>query len=646
METARIERRLSAIMVADVVGYSHLIQVDEAATLAAVKALRTEIIDPLVATHNGRVVKSMGDGLLVEFGSVVDAVACSVAVQKELSSEPEPGVSPARLLVLRIGVNLGDVVVDGEDLLGDAVNIAARLEQKCQPGGVLISGTAYDHLQGKLGLPLDFAGEQLVKNMERPVRSYTVRLDGSVADAPGRTWAIPERIRLPIAAAVLLVAAGLGAGAYHFWPQPPHVVATTKPSIAVLPFVNLGSDAVSGRLAEGLTDDIITDLTRYRDFDIIARNSLEAYRTRSTNVRQIGDELGVRYLLEGSIQRAGDRIRVTAQLIDVASGTNVWSDRWDRPAEDIFAVQSEVSEHTASAVAGSDLLLADMQAAARRKLPGDLQAYDLTVLAYNSFLKGTEAGTLEGIEYAERATARDPNFARAYVQKAWLVQELSKYRRNWNEASVEMEQLARIAIRLDPYDANAHILLAWTLGTLGKNAEAMTETNRALELNPSSADILNMAADTMAFLGKPEEGAAMCDRSFRLNPTPPDWYYSDCVTNLFFTGRYQEAVDAVDRGAASTEASPSMLVWKAASLAELGQADKAAKTVKELEGLYSEVSFEWLLNTGWNFERAQEQDRILEASRKAGLRLCATENEIAEFSSPKRLKECEAQTSG
>ena len=631
-------------MVADVVGYSRLIEVDEASTLSAVKALRAEIIDPLVATHNGRVVKSMGDSLLMEFGSVVDAVACAVAVQKELSREPEPEASSARLLVLRIGINLGDVVVDGDDVLGDAVNIAARLEQKCEPGGVLISGTAYDHMQGKLGLPLDFAGEQHVKNMDRPVRSYTVRLDAS-AEPPSLRRELPRWL-IPAAAALVVAAVVAGAGAYHFWPRPVPVVATTKPSIAVLPFVNLGGDAASGRLADGLTDDIITDLTRYRDFDIIARNSLEAYRSRPTNVRKIGDELSVRYLLEGSIQRAGGRIRVTAQLIDVASGTNIWSDRWDRPAEDIFAVQTEVAEHTASAVAGSDLLLADMRAEARRKLPEDLQAYDLTVLAYNSFLKGTEADTLEGIEYADRAIARDPNFARAYVQKAWLVQELSKYRRNWNEASVEMEQLARTAIRLDPYDGNAHILLAWTLGTLGKNAEALAETERALQLNPSSADILNMAADTMAFLGKPEEGAAMCDRSFRLNPTPPDWYYSDCVTNLFFTGRYQEAVEAVDRGAASTEASPSMLVWKAASLAELGQADAAAKAVKELEGLYSEVSFEWLLNTGWNFERAQEQDKILEASRKAGLRLCATENEITEFTSPKRLPECEAKTAG
>jgi TolB-like protein/class 3 adenylate cyclase len=644
METARVERRLSAIMVADVVGYSHLIRVDEASTLGAVKALRAEIVEPLVASHSGRIVKSMGDGLLIEFGSVVDAVACAVAVQKELA-EPEPGASPAHLLVLRIGINLGDVVVDGDDVLGDAVNIATRLEQKCQPGGVLISGTAYDHMQGKLGLPLDFAGEQHVKNLDRPVRSYTVRLDGSAE--PQRRLALPQWL-IPVAAALIVAAIGAGAGAYYFWPRPPVPMAagTSKPSIAVLPFVNLGSDAVSGRLAEGLTDDIITDLTRYRDFDIIARNSLEAYRNRPTDVRKIGDELSVRYLLDGSIQRSGERIRVNARLTDVVSGTQVWSQRWDRLAEDIFAVQTEVAEKTASVVAGSDLLLADMQAAARRKLPEDLQAYDLTVLSYESFLKGTEADALAGIEYADRAIARDPNFARAYVQKAWLVQDLSKYRRNWNEASVEMEQLARTAIRLDPYDANAHILLAWTLGTLDKNAEALAETNRALELNPSSADILNMAADTMAFLGKPEEGAAMCDRSFRLNPTPPDWYYSDCVTNLFFTGRYQEAVEAVDRGAASTEVSPSMLVWKAASQAELGRGDAAGKTVKELEGLYSEVSFEWLLNTGWNFERSEEQDRILAAARKAGLRLCATENEITEFSSPKRLKECEAKTSG
>jgi tetratricopeptide (TPR) repeat protein len=285
-----------------------------------------------------------------------------------------------------------------------------------------------------------------------------------------------------------------------------------------------------------------------------------------------------------------------------------------------------------------------MNAEARRKLPRDLQAYDLTVLAYESLLKGTEAATVAGINYSDQAISRDPNFARAYVQKAWLLQELAKYRRNWNEASRQMEDLARTAIRLDPYDANAHILLAWTLGTLGKNSEALEETTRALELNPSSADILNMAADTMAFLGKPEEGLAMCDRSFRLNPTPPDWYYTDCVSNLYFAGRYEAAIDAVDRGTASSEASPSVLVWKAASEAELGRTGEAAATVKKLEQLYWEVSFEWLLNTGWNFEREQERDQILASAKKAGVRICATADELTEFTSPNRLPECEASS--
>ncbi len=640
MDPARVERRLSAIMVADVVGYSRLIEADEATTLGAMRALRTEVIEPRVTENKGRIVKQTGDGVLVEFASVVDAVGCAVAIQKEIA-ERQTDVPAERRVLLRIGINLGDVVVEGDDLFGDGVNVAARLEPLAEPGGILISGTAYDHMQGKLGLPLDYVGEKQVKNIERPVRAYAVRLSGPPRTPPStRSW--PVRRLLPFAAAAVIAIAVAGAGMFYWWPRAPAARETVRPSIAVLPFDNFGGDAASGRLADGLTEDIITDLARYRDFDIIARNSVEVYKDKPTDVRQIGKDLNVRYVLEGAIQREGQRVRVNAQLIDTANGVHLWSQRWERPAKDVFAVQIEVAEHTASIVAGSDLLLADMQAAARRKRPGDLQAYDLTVMAYGSFLKGTEADTLKGIDFADRAIAQDPDFARAYVQKAWLIQDLAKYRKNWNEASVEMETLARTAIRLDPYDANAHILLAWALGTLGENAEALAETKRALELNPSSADILNIAADTMAFLGRPEEGAGMCDRSFRLNPTPPDWYYSDCVTNLYFTGRYQEAIAAVDRGAASTEATPSMLVWKAASQAELGQGGAAAKTVAELQSLYWEVSFEWLLNTGWNFERAKEQDQILGSARKAGIRVCATADELEDFPSPKRLPECEA----
>ena len=269
-------------------------------------------------------------------------------------------------------------------------------------------------------------------------------------------------------------------------------------------------------------------------------------------------------------------------------------------------------------------------------------------MAYNAFLKGTEADTLQGIEYADRAIARDPDFARAYIQKAWLLQDLAKYRKNWNEATREMESLARTAIRLDPYDANGHILLAWALGTLGKNAEALAETNRALELNPSSADILNTAADSMSFLGKPEEGAEMCDRSFRLNPTPPDWYYSDCVTNLYFIGR----LPGGDRGG-----EPRRRLHRADALdarlegGEPGGARpgrrRQRRRSRTCRSLYWEVSFEWLLNTGWNFERTQgagADPRIVEEGRASGSapRLTSWQD----FSAPKRLPECTSGGTG
>ena len=635
MTEPRMERRLSAIMVADIVGYSRLVEADESGTLSVVRALRAEAMEPCIADHKGRVVKLMGDGVLAEFGSVVDAVACAVAFQTAVAARQREVPSASRI-VFRIGINLGDVVVEGDDLMGDAVNVAQRLEQLCEPGRVLISGTAYDHLQGKLGLPLDFIGEQHVKNINRPVRAYAVRLDG--------TRAARRRIILlrpaPLAAAAGIVAFVALAGLWGYWQLPAANIETSKPSIAVLPFANLGGDAVTGRLADGVTEDIITDLSRFRDFDIIARNSVEGYKNKPVDVREVASDLDVRYVLEGSIQRQAERVRVTVQLIDATSGAHLWSERWDRPVEDVFAVQSEVSENVASIVAGSDLLMPEMQAVAKRKRPQDLEAYDLTVLAYEALLRGTEADTERGIAHADAAIARDPDFARAYVQKAWLLQSLADYRQNWNESYAAMEPLGRTAIRLDPYDANAHILLAWALAALGKNAEALAETNRALELNPSSADVLNIAAESMSFLGKPDAGAELCDRSFRLNPSPPDWYYADCVTNFYYAGRYQEAIDAVNRGAADAVPNPSMLIWKAASEAELGHADRAAATARELAERYPAVSLEWQLNNGWNFERDAERDRIVASAKKAGVRICAEATELGDVATPHRLKEC------
>ena len=473
-----VERRLAAILAADVVGYSKLVEADEAGTLAAIRRLRAEVVDPLLAKHHGRIVKLMGDGTIAEFGSVVDAVCCAVAVQKETRAA-QADVVAERRITFRIGVNLGDVVVEGDDLLGDGVNVAARLEQLCDPGGVLISGTAFDHLRGRLDLPLDDAGEQHVKNISRPVRTYRVRLEGS-----GQPWRLRARQhigRLRYAAAILVVLGLAGAG---YWWMHPIEKAEAKPSIAVLPFDNMGGDEATGRLADGITEDIITDLARFRELDVIARNSTEAYSGKAVDVRQVGKDLNVGYVMEGSIQREGDQIRVTAQLIATADGSHSWSQRWDRPAGDVFAVQTEIADHVANALGGHGVIFSESRTAAKRKRPADLQAYDLYILSVEADLVGTESSYEKGLAYIDAAIARDPDLARAYIQKGWLLFHLAAFRNNWNETFVELESLARTAISIDPNDATSQAFLALAVGSLGRNAEAAEASARANSVEP------------------------------------------------------------------------------------------------------------------------------------------------------------------
>ena len=361
----RVERRLAAILAADIVGYSRLVEQDEAGTLAAIKRLREGTIDPLLAEHQGRIVKLMGDGAIVEFGSVVDAVACAVAVQKAVA-EHQADDPADRRIVFRIGINLGDVVVEGDDLLGDGVNVAARLEQLCEPGGVLVSGTAYDQLQGKLGLPLEFTGEQRVKNIARPVRAYRVRLDGKAgapADAAtraARDWrqlaALSPDRRSP---AVGMVAV---AGAPPATPR--------SPSIAVLPLENRSGDARLGRLADGMIENVIGDLTGLGWY-VMARGTTFAYRDEPRDPRRIGEELGVGYVVEGSLEGDGRRLLANVALVDAATGRQVWSERYDRPLEDLFAVQDELALRIATSLGGT--LWRDRLDLAQRKRPGSLR---------------------------------------------------------------------------------------------------------------------------------------------------------------------------------------------------------------------------------------------------------------------------------
>jgi TolB-like protein/class 3 adenylate cyclase len=627
MAAARVERRIAAILAADVVGYSALMERDEDRTLARLKAHRQEFIEPLIAEYQGRIVKLMGDGVLVEFASVVDAVRCAVLIQRGMA-EREAGVPGAERIRFRIGVNLGDVIheIDG-DLYGDGVNVAARLEQLAEPGGVAVSGTAYDHLQGKLDLPLDFAGEQRVKNIERLVRVYRVRLDGTaVRFRPSFRRA--RRFALP----VVVFAAGI----WHFWPgEPP---PKEKPAIAVLPFDNLGGDEATGRLADGLTEDTITDLAHFRDLDVIARNSVEGYKGKPVDIRQVGKALDVGYVLEGSIQRQADRVRVTAQLIDTQSAAHVWSERWDRPAQDVFAVQSEVAEAVAAKLGGSTGTIgaADRESL-KRKRPQDLTAYDLYLLGVAAKYRETKESVEEAIRLHKQALAIDPNFARAWTGLAWAYWVLRGFAEDTPELRQAGMDAAQRAVELDPADAEAHAALAYMVGATGDLAGAEAEFDKALGLNPNSADILTFYANRANSFGKGDKGAAAADRARRLNPNMPAWSLSTYRYAYFMAGRVEDALRMQERKPRENYRRQDY-IWRAMLLATVGRTEEGRAAVADTLAHFPGVDIEsYARMPEWS---DVEQEKLTKAMRKAGFPTCATAEDLKNHPGIKRLPEC------
>ncbi len=405
-----MERRLSAILAADVVGYSALMEKDEVGTFERLKAHRQENFEPQITAHRGRVFKLLGDGLLAEFASVVNAVEAAVAAQREMALRNE-GVPAGQRIDVRIGINVGDVIVEGEDRHGDGVNVAARLQQLAERGGIMISGTAYEQMQGKVDIPFEFAGEHQVKNITRPVRVNRLKQNGRLTvKTPTSRLRLLRRASVVIAATVLLGLAG--GGAWWFWPAAP---PTGKPSIAVLPFNNYGGDEETGRLADGLTEDVITDLARLPNFRVIARNSTEVYKGKPVDIRAVARAVDVNYVLEGSIQHKDGRVRISAQLINAAAGTHLWSDQWDRPDEDIFTVQAEIALRVANQLAWSSQIMQNVGEAARRKRPGNLSAYEYYLLGDEKNQKQDPASLKDAIELLNRAVELDPGLARAWV---------------------------------------------------------------------------------------------------------------------------------------------------------------------------------------------------------------------------------------
>lgn len=642
MATARVERRLAAILAADVVGYATLMERDEDGTLARLMAHRREFIEPLISEQHGRLVKLMGDGLLAEFPSVVDAIRCAVLLQQGMA-EREAKMAAARRIRIRIGINVGDIICEADgDLYGDGVNVAARLEQLAEAGGVMVSGTVYDQLHGKLGYTLEFAGDQKVKNIERLVRAYRLRLDGKEASFR-QSFHLPRYSTLPVIT-VLVVLVVLSAAVWHFWPgQSP----AERPAIAVLPFSNLGGDEATGRLADGITEDVIADLARFRGLDVIARNSTETYKGRPVDVRKVGKDLGVGYVLEGSIQRQGDQIRTTAQLIDARTGAHVWTERWDRPARDLFAVQAEVAERVGAALGtplGLGVVGANERERARRRSPANLGAYEHYLLAAEAKARRTPESIRQGMEHVERAIALDATLARAYVLRGWLhFFTFSNGTADYHTAMQAAEADFSGAVSLDPYDAEAHAALANYYSFVGRLAESEAEIRAALAASPADGHVLILAANTLPRLGHPEEAAGYADKALRLDPSMAPANLIGIKDAYYFARRFEDALHVISRIPPNARSRGTLLL-EAASLAMLGrprhEVEQATAAVLTHD---LEVSVELLLNQDYAFARQQERDLFVDGLRKAGLPACAKSYDLVKAAKPVRLPECVAE---
>jgi TolB-like protein/class 3 adenylate cyclase/tetratricopeptide (TPR) repeat protein len=643
----RVERKLAAILTADVVGYSRLMGADEAGTHARLRTRRKELIEPLVAEYRGRVVKLTGDGALVEFASAVDAVECAVAIQRGMA-EREAAAPDDRRIVFRIGINLGDIILEDGDIYGEGVNVAARLEGLAEPGGICLAGSVYNQVKGKLDVTLVASGRHQVKNIAEPVETFRVALDGVTAASavsraraagwPKMRWAVPA---LSLALAVFALAVFALGGAWQFWPSAPPTEG--RPGIAVLPFDNFGGDQATGRLADGITEDIITDLARFHDLDVIARNSTEVYKGKPVDVRQVGKDLNVGYVLEGSIQRQNDNVRVTGQLIDARTGAHVWSERWDRPTKDVFAVQTEVAEKVAAALGGNltmgQISRAELQRAKRLR-PNDLAAYDYFQLGKEA--KATFSNLDQGIEYLTKAIALDPQLARAYSVRAWLYYFKIMFGADAATGLKQMVVDAEKAVQLDPQDCESLGTLAFARLFQSRWAEAESQFRASVEMCPANSHVLILAASGFSYLGKAEEGASFADRSLRLDPQMTPANLMGVKDAYYMAQRYQDVVAVVDRMPEDSRSRDSW-VFLTASESRLGRIEDANAARVRLLQAFPDVSAERMLNEDYAFARKEDEDLFVDGFRVAGLPVCMTAEEIAKFPTPKPRPECLAE---
>lgn len=555
-------------------------EADESGTLAQLKALRKELIEPKIAEYRGRVVKTTGDGILLEYASVTDAVQCSVDIQ-EAMAQRNASVPEDRRIQFRFGINLGEIIIEGDDIYGNGVNVAARLEAMAEPGGICISGSVYDQIQSILSMVYEDLGEQTVKNISAPVRSFAVRM--------GET-----KERTPPAAQSAAPAA-----------------ERDRATIAVLPFDNLSADPEQEYFADGLAEDLITDLSNVPGLFVISRHSAFAYKGKSIDIRSVAKDLGVRFVVEGSVRRAAARIRINVQLIDAEDGTHLWADRFDRDLADIFVLQDEVVGRIVNALAD---LLPSAQAIARQRTT-NLEAYDLIVrgrvLVTQSFESNRAARPL-----LERSIELDPSFADAH---AWLAMSHLCSWAYWGEAMEPGRSLAlaaaQRAVSLDPENASAHAILGYVLLFGGKPDAGAAELATALGINPNHADAWAFLGELKAFEGNAVEGIEHFRKAFRLNPYPPGWYYWLLGLVEYAAGQYEATVETLRHESTHRLGSQRIL---AASLAQLGRMEEAKAEAAQFLAAHPHFSIQHWGNTQ-PFQREADRQHFIDGYLKAGL---------------------------
>ena len=621
-------RKLAAILSADVVGYSRLMAADEAATVKTLKTYR-DIITRLVLRRGGRVVNAPGDALLAEFPSAVEAVQAAVEIQKSVEGH-NIELELERRMQFRIGVNLGDVIEEADGTIyGDGVNIAARLEALAEGGGICISSTIYDAVEGKLAYGFDFLGEHQVKNIAKPVRVYRVRAEPKPPSAPPRSKRrVRWQIAVPAFALILLLLGAVGAWLLREHGGPQGAVEATAtgmpkgPGVAVLPFVNLSGDANKEYFSDGLTEDILTELARVRDLRVLARNTTFQYKGKAADVSKLGRELGVRYVLEGSVRRAGDDLRVTAQLIDAETGAHIWADKFDRKMADVFLVQDEIVGQIVAKIAGGYGVIQNTEAkSATRKSPEQVQAYDLVLRAHDVMSKWSQESFRAAREFLRQAIAIDPENARAHREFAWLaVLGLISGVHKTPMPPQEIVAQATKAVQLDPADGRAHMVAA-TAYFFSKQLESLFkhETEQAMALAPYDAEILATLAYLIATSGDWPRGVALATKANALNAdAAAGWYHATLYLNYYLTGDYERALELI-RQVPDQQA----LVSNIDYLPILGQLGRKAEALEKWQKVLAEDP-SWSAESFvkwyklWNI-REEDRAKLMEGIYKTGV---------------------------